>query len=108
MGLVAVASGTQAATISTEHSLTQQTGVGIYVLKVDTSAMQSGDTLVIRLKDKVLSGSSSKITQEVMLDGVQSVPDWRSDAIPNDVEIIATIMQTAGVGRSYPWKLLRA
>ncbi len=70
--------------------------------------MTSGDTTVIRLKNKVLSGSTSKVTQEVTLSGAQSVPDWRSDAIPVDVEIIATITQTAGTGRSYPWKLLRA
>lgn len=108
MGLVAVASGTLDTTLLSEHSLSQQTGVGIYVLKVDTSAMQSGDTLVIRLKDKVLTGSTSKATQEVTLTGVQSVPDWRSDAIPVDVEIIVTITQTTGTGHSYPWKLLRA
>lgn len=108
MGVVSVANGTQAATISTEHSLTQQTGVGIYVLKVDVSAMQEGDTLTIKLKDKVLSGGSSGATQEETLSGVQTVTHWRSDAIPVDVEIAATLLQSAGTGRSYPWKLLRA
>lgn len=108
MGVQAIASGTQAATISTEHSLTQQTGVGIYVLEVDTSGMESGDTLVLRLKTKVLSGGASRGTQEATLTGVQVVPNWRSEPIPVDVEIIATLLQSAGTGRSYPWKLLRA
>lgn len=108
MGLVAAASGTQAATISTEHSLTLQTGVGIYVLEVDTSAMQSGDTLILRMKNKVLSGGTSRVTQEATLSGVQAVANWRSDPIPVDVEVIATLLQSAGTGRSYPWKMLRA
>lgn len=108
MGLTAVTSGTQAASVSTEHSLTQQTGIGIYVLEVDTSAMEAGDTLVLRLKTKVLSGGTSKVTQEVTLIGVQAAPHWRSEAIPVDVEIIATLLQSAGTARNYPWKLLRA
>lgn len=108
MGLTAVANGTQAATISTEHSLTQQTGIGIYVLVVDTAAMASGDTLVVRLKTKVLSEGTSRITQEITMTGAQTVPNWRSEPIPVDVEIIATLLQSAGTGRSYPWKLLRA
>lgn len=108
MGLSVVGSGTQAATISTEHSLTQQTTTGIFVLEVDVSAMQSGDTLILRLKDKVLSGGASGITQQATLTGVQDVVHWRSDAIPVDVEIVATLLQSAGVGRSYPWKLIRA
>lgn len=108
MGLIAVASGTQAATVNTEHSLTQQTGVGIYVLKVDTAAMQAGDTLVLRLKDKVLSTGTSRITQEVTLTGVQAVPNWRSEPIPSEVEVIATLLQSEWTSRSFPWKLLRA
>lgn len=109
MGLASVASGTQAATISTEHSLTQQVGLaGIYVFEVDTSAMQAGDTLVLRVKTKILSGGTLRVTQEETLTGVQSVPNWRSEAIPADIEIVATLLQSAGTGRDYPWKMLRA
>lgn len=108
MGLVAAASGTQSATIGSEHSLTQQTGIGVYVLEVDTANMQTGDTLVLRLKTKVLSGSESRSTYELTLADGQSVPNVRSDAIPVDQEIIATLLQSAGTGRDFPWKLFRA
>lgn len=108
MGLTTVASGTQIAEVSTEHSLTQQVGIGIYVFEVDTSAMQTGDTLVLRLKDKVITGGSSGITYEDTLNGEQLTPHWRSDAIPVDIEIIATLLQSTGTSRNYPWKLLRA
>ena len=108
MALVAAANGTQAATINTEHALSTQTTVGVYVLRVDCGAMASGDTTVIRLKTKALTGGTSRIEQEVSLTGAQAKPNWCSDPIPVDVEVACTLTQTAGTGRSYPWKLLRA
>jgi len=108
MAIVAVATGIQTAVVNTEHSLTQQTGVGAYVLKVDLSAMDAGDSVTIRLKDKVLSAGSSGITQEATLSDAQTVVHWRSEPIPVDVEIICTLEQTAGSSRDFPWALLRA
>jgi len=108
MAIVPAATGTQSAVVNTEHALTQQTGVGVYVLKVDVTAMDAGDTLVIRLKDKVLSGGVSGVTQEETLNDAQTVVHWRSEPIPVDIEIVCTLEQTAGSSRDYPWKLLRA
>lgn len=108
MALLAVASGTQAAVVSTEHTLTTQTVVGVYALRIDVAAMASGDTLVIKIKTKTLSGGTSRIEQEVTLTGAQSKGAWLSEPIPADVEVVCTITQSAGTARSYPWKLLRA
>lgn len=108
MALVAAANGTQTATINTEHALTTQTTVGVYVLRVDCGAMIAGDTTVIRLKTKTLTGGTSRTEQEITLTGVQAKPTWVSDPVPVDVEVACTLTQTAGTGRAYPWKLLRA
>lgn len=108
MALISPASGTQSATISTEHTLTTKTTTGIYVLRVDVAAMASGDTTVIRIKTKTLSGGTARIEQEVTLSGAQNIAAWVSEPVPVDVEIACTLTQTAGTGRSYPWKLLRA
>lgn len=108
MGAISVASGTQAATIDSLHVLSAQTGVGAYVFEIDTSALKSGDTLEIHVRNKILSGGTLADTQFVELSGVQEVPNWRSDAILSDVEISPAIKQTSGTGRSFPWKLLRA
>ena len=108
MALAAAANGTQTATINTEHALSTQTTVGIYVLRVDCGAMASGDTTIIRVKTKTLTGGTSRIEQEVSLTGAQAKPNWVSDPVPVDVEIAVTLTQTAGTGRAYPWKLLRA
>lgn len=108
MGIISVANGTQSATIDSLHTLSSQTGVGVYVLKIDTGNMVTGDTLEISIFDKVLSGGTLRLTQFVKLVDAQDVPNWRSDAIPVDVEISVAIKQTSGTGSSFPWKLLRA
>lgn len=108
MAIVAAASGSQAATIGTEHSLSQQTGVGIYVLLVDTSAMQAGDALTLKLKTKRSAGDSSVVAYSYSYNDAQTEPNKYSVPVPVDTEIICTLTQTAGTGRTYPWKLLRA
>lgn len=108
MALVAAASGSQTATISTEHSLTQQTGIGIYVLLVDTSAMVSGDTLSLKIKTKRSTGDTSRVAYVYTFTDAQTEPNKYSVPVPADTEIICTLTQSAGVGRVFPWKLLRA
>lgn len=108
MGLVSAANGSQAAAIGTEHSLTQQTGIGIYVLLVNTSAMQAGDTLVLKIKTKRSASDSSVTAYSYTFTDAQTEPHKYSVPVPVDTEIICTLQQTAGTGRAYPWKLLRA
>lgn len=108
MAIVEVASGSQTATINTEHSLTQKTGIGIYVLLVDTSAMESGDSLTLRIKTKRSSGDTSNTAYSYTFDNAQDAPNKYSVPVPVDIEIICTLEQTAGTGRVFPWKLLRA
>lgn len=108
MGLTAADSGSQTATISTEHSLTQQTGIGIYVLLVDTNAMAAGDTLTLRIKTKRSTGDTVRTAYSYSFSDAQAEPNKYSVPVPSDTEIICTLTQTAGIGRAYPWKLLRA
>lgn len=108
MGLVSAANGSQTATINTEHSLTQQTGIGIYVLLVNTSVMQAGDSLTLRIKTKRSVGDSSVTAYTYTFSDVQAEPHKYSVPVPVDTEIICTLQQTAGTGRVFPWKLLRA
>ena len=108
MAIVAVASGAQAAAINTEHALALQTGVGIYVLMVDTSAMQADDSLTLRIKTKRAAGDTARIAYAYTHNDVQQEPNKYSVPVPSDTEISFTLLQTAGTGRTYPWKVLRA
>lgn len=108
MANVSAAKGSQTATINTEHSLTQQTGIGIYVLVVDTANMQSGDSLVVRIKTKYGAGGTSRVAYTLAHADTQAEPNKYSVPVPVDTEIICTLEQTAGTGRVFPWNLLRA
>ena len=98
-------SGTQAAVIGTEHTLLTTTTVGNYVFKVVKAAMQAGDTLELRIYDTVLSGGVSRVAYEVTYSGVQPADDMISISVPIPilVQFVATLKQTVGTGRSFPW-----
>lgn len=109
MAVVSVASGAQAATVNTEHSLAQLTGIGIYILEVDTSNLQAGDTLEIRLKTTCRPTDDLKDAKVETISGAQVDKNWHSVPLPlaSGDQIAATITQTAGTGRTFPWNLMR-
>jgi hypothetical protein len=101
-----IASGTQSATISTEHTLATDTTNKTYVLAVDTNAMVNGDVLELRLYTKVLSGSTERLAYTATYAHAQTIPNIYSVPVPANRSLKATLKQTAGTGRSYDWVLL--
>ena len=106
MTIAVVASGTQTATISTEHSLATDTTGKTYVLVVDTNAMVNGDELELRIKTKVLTGGTVRLAYIAGYAHIQSAPNKYSVPIPAKWSCEATLKQTAGTGRAFPWELL--
>ena len=100
------ASGTQAATIDTEHTLSTITTNNTLVLLVDANAMLDADELTLRVKTKVLSGGAIRLIYQAFYLHAQEMPIKISIPVPSDQEYVATLEQTAGIGRSFPWKIL--
>lgn len=100
------ASGTQTATIGTEHTLATVTTPGTLVLAVDCAAMANGDVLELRLKTKVLSGGASGLAYYTVYANAQGQPIKYSVPVPANIEVVATLKQTSGTGRAFPWSLL--
>jgi hypothetical protein len=101
-----IASGTQAATVGTEHTLATDTTNKTYVLAVDAGAMVNGDELELRLYTIVLSAGTERLAFYAKFPNVQASPQLYSPPVPADISCKATLKQTAGTGRSFPWKLL--
>jgi hypothetical protein len=100
--------GTQAATIGVEHTLNSpspETTTGIFQIFVDLAAMLSGDTLEIRVKEKVRSSTTQRLVYMDTLTGVQTEPAWVSPATILFHGWDVTLKQTAGTGRSFPWSI---
>ncbi len=98
-------SGTQTATISTEHTLATITTAGVYILVVNMTNMAGSDELTLRAKEKVLTGSTSAVAHTAMYKGVQADKTTRSIPIECVHELVFTLQQTAGTGRSFEWSV---
>ena len=100
-------SGTQAATIGTEHQLGNAiTTSGTYVLAVDVSSLANGDVLELRAKTKCKTGSASRQAYVATYAHAQTELNKYSVPIPIDVEVVFTLKQTAGAARSFDWNIL--
>lgn len=101
-------SGTQSASIDTEHSLFSTTTAGTYVLVVDLNAMANGDGLRLRLKTKVLNGGTRRTVYCAFYANEQPTDDKIVYSVPIPVteDLEATLEQFMGTGRSFPWKIL--
>jgi hypothetical protein len=103
--------GDQVAVVNTEHSLVTDTTPGAYRLVVDLSVLQAGDTVQLRLKTKARStgtGSTARTSLYATYTGVQTDPvDVILGDLVTDLYVEATLKQTAGVARTFPWKVLR-
>ncbi len=99
-------SGTQTATVTTEHTLSTISSAGNYYLKVDMKNMDIGDELILRLKDKVLTGSTSALMFKGTYSHVQDEIVAASIPFSTVFETIATLEQTTGTGRSFEWAIV--
>lgn len=107
MALTVTASGTQSATISTEHTLTTLSGPKTFTLHVDCNAMVHGsgtaDELELRIKANVLNAGTERVVYYAMFTGAQDIPIKISLPVPVPQTATVTLKQTAGTGRSFPW-----
>jgi len=99
------ASGSQTATISTEHTLDTITTAGTYVLVVDTAAMVLGDRLVLRVYGKCRSTDTERLCQRATYSHVQYQALVRSLPEMSPHHFRVTLEQQAGTGRAFPWAI---
>ena len=102
-----ITSGTQAATVTTEHSLYSTTTAGVYELTIDVNAMVAGDELEYYVKEKTLSGSTARTVFFDACSGaqIQTIRKTAWISVVHYAEFL--IKQTAGTGRSFDWSVRR-
>jgi hypothetical protein len=107
-------SGTQAATIGTEHTLLDVAIAGVFSFHVDSNAMVAGDILELRIYQIILTGGTRRVAYySGPYTDLQPTDDKIKISVPiaNDLTdagaLRFTLKQTAGTGRSFPWKVLR-
>lgn len=110
MAVTLAASGAQAATLNTEHSLNTQSAVaGVFSANIDVSAMAAGDILEIRVYEKAQQVSNTKrVAQLMRIRGPASSPIKRLLPVPTTLYWELTLKQVAGTGRTYPWSVFQS
>ena len=113
MAVTAHASGTQSATVTTEHFLTSPNVAGVFTLHVDTVNMVAGDVVELRVYQMVLTGGTQRVAYLRSYQGAQSADDLIKISIPISNELTDTnslrfsLKQTLGTSRNFPWKVLK-
>jgi len=102
-------SGTQTATLTTEHTLgAPLTGSKMYQASVDCSALVADEILTVRVKTKVLTGGVTRVVQTLTFNAQDAIVNPILLAAPflSDQEYVVTLEQNNGTGRAFPWKVL--
>jgi hypothetical protein len=113
MAVTAFASGTQSATVGTEHFLASVNEAGVYTFHVDTVNLAAGDALELRIYQMVLTGGTSRVAYFVTYGGAQPADDLIKISVPISNELTDanslrfSLKQTVGTSRDFPWKVLK-
>lgn len=108
MAVTVQTSGSQTATLDTEHELASITAAGTYSLAVDASAMVNGDITIIRVYGKARSGDTERLIFANVYGHVQAAPLIITVPIMSPHHFRVTLEQTDGTGRAYPWAVYKA
>jgi hypothetical protein len=99
-------SGTQTATINTEHMLATPTTNATYVFHVDTVNLVNGDLVELRCYDKV-DGINYRQMWKGTYQHAQVNNAKASPPIAVTAQAQFSLKQTAGTGRAFPWSVRR-
>ena len=105
-------SGSQTATLDTDHTLATQTaptGGAIYQLRVDANALANGERLILRLQTRARVADTTRDLYATTFEHTQGDPikDSPAVAVPAGSEVVAILRQEGGTGRAFPWALYR-
>lgn len=112
MAVTSAGSGTQTATVTTEHTLLDVATAGVYTLHVDTVNMVAGDILELRIYQIILTSGTRRVAYIGVYYGAQPTDDVIKISVPIGNELTDagslrfTLKQTFGTSRNFPWKVL--
>jgi len=98
-------SGSQTATLTTEHTLATVTDAGTYTVNIDTANLVDGEELALRIYGKARSSDTERKIYEHNIANTQATPLLKSLPIDSPHHMKVTIEQNGGTGRAFPWAI---
>lgn len=108
MAITQEATGSQTATISTEHTLATIATLKTFVLSVDCAALVAGEYVEIKVKRKVRSTDTQRIIHTRIVSWLEATvtPTIQMPPVPSGgAEYVGTLKQLSGTGRAFPWAI---
>lgn len=110
MAVSTKSSGTQTATLATEHTLLDTPDAGAYQLKVNLENLANGETVELKIYDKVLAADAYVAIWTfayIHARGTAS-PIIASPPLMMPYGGKFTLKQTGGTGRAFKWSVVQA
>jgi hypothetical protein len=113
MAVTAQGSGTQTATVTTEHTLLDVAIAGTFTLHVNLINMAAGDALELRVYQIILTGTTRRVVYFERRVDAQVADDMIAVSVPISNELTDagsirfTLNQTLGTSRNFDWKVLK-
>jgi hypothetical protein len=111
MAVSTFASGTQSATVTTEHFLSSPNEAGTYTLQVDKVNMVAGDVLELRAYQMVITAGTQRVAYFMRYEGAQPTDDMIAISVPISTALTDTnalrfsLKQTHGTSRNFAWSV---
>ena len=96
-------SGSQTATLTTEHTLATVTDAGQYQFVVDTALLVNDEDLTIRFYGKARTSDTERLFDDYRFIHIQHRPLKEFDPIVSPHHLKITLEQNGGTGRAFPW-----
>jgi hypothetical protein len=100
-------SGSQTASIGTEHTLATISSAGTYQMVVDTANLASGatpDIVFLNIYTKCRSTDTERLFMQHTLIGAQNLNVWASPPFgAASTDYVVKLKQSQGTGRAFPW-----
>lgn len=106
MAITQESSGSQTATVTTEHTLATITTQKSFCLVVDCDALAAGEYVEIKIKRDVRSADSTRTMYARIVSWLEAdmTPIIQMPVVPaGGGEFVCTLKQLNGTGRAFPW-----
>jgi hypothetical protein len=113
MAIVALARGSQTTVIPSEHTVATAVTNGTFSFHVDLSNMLTGDSVELRIYQKMLTGDTPLVAYYQLFSNTQPITGQIAISVPIANELAEanalkfTITQIAGSSRTFKWKVLK-
>jgi len=108
MAITSEARGSTAMTLSTDITLATISTVGVFEISVDTNPIVNGETLILIVEKKVLTGGTRRIIDRMAIcrnaPGEPIVEDKPRTSL---FEIVYKLRQEGGTARTIDWQVVK-